>query len=133
MYHFQFPYREVTDKNKETAKLYLLRNYRASEYFNFLPYLHEVDKSNFETSISDVINNRHYLQNYLLATGDISKSIQENLKSVITYGKRNDTIIRPSLDRKNKHILANPNPLQVTFKDIQNPIICKVLSQIENN
>ena len=42
------------------------------------------------------------------------------------------------LDTKNKHILADPNSLQVTFKDIkkfdvQNPITGKVLTEIETS
>ena len=93
---------------------------------------------NFQTSISDVINIRHDLRNYLLTTGDIRKSIQKKLKSVVTDGKLNDAIIRPALDTKDKHILADPNPFQVTIKDIknfdaQNPIIGKVLTQIETS
>ena len=113
---------------KETEKLDLPRNYRVSEYFKFLPYLHDLEKPNFQTSISNVMNNRHDLRNYLLATGDVGKSIQESLNSVVTDGKLNDAIIRHALDTKDKHILADPNPLQVTFKDIkkfdaQSPII----------
>ena len=60
------------------------------------------------------------------------------MKSVVTDGKLNDAIIRHALNTKDKHILANPNPLQVTFKDIkkfnaQNPMIGKVLTQIETS
>ena len=80
--------------------------------------MHDVEKPSIETSISDVINNRHDVRNYLLATGDIGKSIQKNLKSVVTDDKLNDTIIRHAFDTKDKDILADPNPLQVTFKDI---------------
>ena len=83
---------------------------------------------NFQTSISDVINIRHDLRNYLLTTGNIRKSIQKKLKSVVTEDKLNDAII----------ILADSNPFQVTIKDIkkfdaQNPIIGKVLTQIETS
>ena len=95
----------------------------------------DAEKPNFQTSISNVINNRHDLRTYLLATGDIGKSIQENLNLVVTDGRINDAIIRHALDTKHKHILADPNPPQVTFKDIkkfdaQNPIIGKLLNQI---
>ena len=73
-----------------------------------------------------------------LFTWDICKSIQENLKSVVTDGKLNDVIILHALDIKDKHIWTDPNRLQVTFKDIkkfdaQNPIIGKVLTQIETS
>ena len=100
--------------------------------------MHDVEKPNFQSFISNVISNRHDLRNYLLVTGDIGKSIQENLKLVVTDGKRNDAIIVHALDPKDKHILVNPNPLQITFKDIkkfdaQNPIIGKVLTQRETS
>ena len=75
--------------------------------------MHDVEKPIFQTSISNIINNRHDLQNYLLATGDIGKGIQENLKWVITDGKLNYAIIGHALDTKDKLILADPNPLQV--------------------
>ena len=124
----QLLYGEVIDKNREIVKLELPKNYRGRVYFKVLPYLHDVEKPNFQTSVSNVINNRNQRRNYLLATGYIGKSIQENLKSVVTDGKLNDAIIRHALNTKDKHILANPNPLQVTFKDIkkfnaQNPMI----------
>ena len=56
---------------------------------------------------------------------------------MVTDGKLNDAIVLHALDTKDKHILADPNPLQVTFKDIkkfkaQNPIIGKLLTQIES-
>ena len=100
-----------------------------SKYFKFLPYLNDVEKPQFQISISNVINIKHDLRNYLVATGDIGKSIRENLKSVVTDGKHNDAITCHALDTKDKHkhILAYPIPLQVTFNDIkksdaQNPI-----------
>ena len=55
----------------------------------------------------------------LLSTGDIGKSIQENLKSVVTDAKLNNAIIHHALDTKDKDILPAPNPLQVTFKEIK--------------
>ena len=78
------------EKNKKIAKLRLPRNYRASGYFKFLPDLHNVEKPNFQTSITNVINNRHDLRNFLLASRDVSKSIQENLNAVVTDGRLND-------------------------------------------
>ena len=111
-----------------TSKLYPKKSHRASEYFKFLLYLHDAEKPNFQTSISNVINNTHYQQ---LATGGIGKNIHKNSELVVTDGKLNDAIIRHALDTKDKHILSDPNPLQVTFRDIKkidalNPIIGKV-------
>ena len=93
--------------------------------------MNNAENPNVQTSISDIINNRHDLRNYLLTTGDIGISIQENLNSVVTDGKRKDAVTCHALDTRDKHILTDPNPLQVTFKDTkkfdaQNPIIGKL-------
>ena len=45
MSRIQLLYGEVIDKNRETVKLDLQKNYSASEYFKLLLYLHEF--SNF--------------------------------------------------------------------------------------
>ena len=71
---------------------------------SFLPYFHDVENEHFQTSISNVINNRHDFRNYLLATGDIDKSIKGNLKLAVTDGKHNNAIIRHAVDTKDKHI-----------------------------
>ena len=52
MSRVQLPYGEVIGRNRETVKLDPPKNYRASEYFKFLPYLHDAEKPNFQTSIS---------------------------------------------------------------------------------
>ena len=44
----KLPYGEVTDKSRKSAKVDLPKNnYCTSEYFKFLPYLHDVEKPNF--------------------------------------------------------------------------------------
>ena len=120
MSRIQLPYGEVIDKNRETVILDLPKNYLESEYFRFLLYLNDVERPNFQTSISNFISNRYDLRNYLLATVDIGKSIQENLKLVFIDGKLNDVVIGHVLDTRDKHILADPKPLQVKFKGIKN-------------
>ena len=55
----QLLYGEVIDKNREIVKLELPKNYRGRVYFKVLPYLHDVEKPNFQTSVSNVINNRN--------------------------------------------------------------------------
>ena len=126
MSRIQLPYGEVIDKNRETVILDLPKNYLESEYFRFLSYFNDVERPNFQTSISNFISNRYDLRNYLLATVDIGKSIQENLKLVFADGKLNDVVIGRVLDTRDKHILADPKPLQVTFKGIKN-LMCKIL------
>ena len=57
---------------------------------------------------------------------------------MVTDNKLNNAVISYALDTEDKHILADPNLLQVTFKDIkkfdaQNPIVGKVLTQTETS
>ena len=103
-----------------------------------MPYLHDVEKQNFKTSVTNVINNSHGLRSFLLAIGDVGKSIQENLNAVVTDGRPNDAIIQYALDTADKNILVDSNSLQVTFKDVkksdaQNLIVCQLLTQIESS
>ena len=72
---------------------------------------------NFSNLYQQCHYNRHDLRNYLLATEYIGRSIKKNLNSVVTDSKLNDAIIRHALDTRNKYISADPNPLQVTFKE----------------
>ena len=72
---------------------------------------------NFSNLYQQCHYNRHDLRNYLLATEYIGRSIKKNLNSVVTGGKLNDAIVRHELDTRDKYISADPNPLQVTFKD----------------
>ena len=57
---------------------------------------------------------------------------------MVTDGRPNDAITQYALDTADKNILVDPNPLQVTFKDVkkfdaQNLIVCKLLTQIESS
>ena len=102
-----------------------------------LPYSEVIDKNqNYKGKHQNYIHKKAIAQ---VNENELEmKSIHESLKLVVTDGKLNDAIIRHVLDTKDKHILADPNPLQVTFRDIKifdalNPIIGKVLTQIETS
>ena len=52
--------------------------------------------------------------------------------------KFNNTIVRHALDLKNDGRFQNPNPLNLTFRDVkkfdlQNPIIGKLATQVKTN
>ena len=78
------------------------------------------------------------LQKYLLATGLLKDSIQNSLDMIVTNGKFNNARIRRALDTKYPTIMRKPNPIDVVFKDkakfdTQNPVIGKLLSQIQTD
>ena len=71
----------------------------------------------------------------MLVTSDHGKNIQENINAAVADGKFNQAVVRTALNQKNKWVFEWPIPLSVTFKDakkivIQNPIIAKLLSQV---
>ena len=62
----------------------------------------------------------------------------ENINGVVSDEKFNQVVVSTALDQKNKGVFESRTPLSVTFKDakkfdIQNPIIGKLLSQVNVN
>ena len=109
----------VVEDNKSKIKLNLPRNYNTREYFKKLPYLNDVNDPAFQNSVVDVVNNRDDICKFLLATRNKGRNIHANLNAIITDGRLNDAIVRHVLDAAGKNVLANPNPLQVAFKDLK--------------
>ena len=85
----------------------------------------------------DVFNNRDDLNIWLLATSDYGDEIQEDLNAIVGYDEKfNKAIVRHALDLKNEAIFRNPNPLNVTFRDVNkfdlvNPVIGKLATQVK--
>ena len=85
----------------------------------------------------DVFNNRDDLKIWLLATSDYGEEIQEDLNAIVGYDEKfNNVIVRHALDLKNEAIFRNPNPLNVTFRDVNkfdlvNPVIGKLATQVK--
>ena len=73
---------------------------------------------------------------YLLASGEIGKHMQEEIDLLVTDGKLNIASVRQKLDSLYKSILLRQNPFELVFKDVstfdgQNPLIENLLSEIE--
>ena len=124
-------------RKEEEIKLDLPKNYGASQYIKRLPYISREDPI-FQNSTIDIINNRHDIRKFLLATSDYGRNIQENINSVVAGGKFNQAVVRRVLHQKNIAVFESPTPLSVTFKDakkfdIQNPILRNVLTQVNAN
>ena len=102
MSFIQLPF-GVVNKEKQ-IKLDLPRNYGAAQYFKQLPYLSDTNNPTFQNLVINTLYNGVDLQKYALATGPYGKNIQENINTVITDGKFNDTIVRYLLDYKNKGV-----------------------------
>ena len=72
-----------------------------------------------------------------MATTDYGNEIQEDLNAKLSYNqKRNNAIVRHSLDLKDQDIFCNPNPINVTFHDMKkfdviNPVNGKLATQVK--
>ena len=134
MSYIQLPYGFY--KNSEQIQFNLPKNYEASQYIKKLPYITNKDPD-FDNEVIDLINNREYFKKWLLATGYYGDEIQEDLKEIVGYDEKfNIVILRHALDLKNTAIFQNPNPLNVTFRDVKNfdmanPILCKLATQVK--
>ena len=70
-------------------------------------------------------------------TSDYGNEIQEDLNVIVGYDEKfNNAIVRHSLDLKNEAVFHNPNPLNVTFRDVKkfdvlNPVIGKLATQLK--
>ena len=70
-------------------------------------------------------------------TSDYGNEIQEDLNVIVGYDEKfNNAIVRHALDLKNEAVFRNPNPLNVTFRDVKkfdvlNPVIGKLATQLK--
>ena len=76
------------------------------------------------------------VKNYLLATSDFGKGMQDDINMYITRDRLNNASFRQKLDPIPKNILRRQNLLELAFKDIstfdaQNPIIRNLLRAID--
>ena len=106
-------------KNSKQIQFNLPKNYEASLYIKRLPYITNKDPD-FDNEVIDLINNREYFKKWLLVRSDYSDEIQEDINAIVGYDKKFDNaILRHALDLKNTAIFQNPNPLNVTFRDVK--------------
>ena len=125
-------------KNSKQIQFNLPKNYETSQYVKRLPYITNKGPD-FDNKVIDLINNREDLKKWLLATSEYGNEIQEDLNAIVGYDEKfNNAIVRHALDLKDSAIFRNPNPLNVTFRDVKkfdmtNPIIEKLAAQIKAN
>ena len=109
--------------------------------FSKLPCLANLEDPVFQSEVQDIINNREDLQKYLLATGDLSDSIQESLDLVVSNSRLNDgTAVSHEFDLNpaTKFFKQNNDPFDVVYRkqakfDVQNRIIGTLLEQIDTS
>ena len=76
------------------------------------------------------------VRNYLLATSDFGKGMQDDIIMYVIRDRLNNASFRQKLDPIAKNIFRRQNPLELVFKDnstfdAQNPIIGSLLTELE--
>ena len=123
-------------KNNEEIQFNLPKNYEESEYMKRLPYITSKGSA-VENNVLNVLKNGEDFKKWLLATSDNGNEIQEDLNAIVGYDEKfNNAIVRHALDLKNEAVFRNPNPLNVTFRDVKkfdvlNPVIGKLAAQLK--
>ena len=93
--------------------------------------------SDSNNKVLDLLRSREDFKKWFLATGDYGHELHEDLNATVGYNENfNNVIVRHALDLKNTGIFQNPNPLNLTYRnvkkfDFQNPIIGKLATQVK--
>ena len=134
MSYIQLPYAYV--ENNKQVQFNLLSNFEESFYLSKVPHLMRRDLM-VENDLINLIKNRDDLKKWLLATSNFGDKIQDDLNAVVGHDENfTNAIVRYSLGLKDKAIIHNPNPINVTFHnmkkfDLVNPVIGKLASQVK--
>lgn len=118
MSYIQLPYGKVEKDNKTIKLTNFPRNTNVSVLFPKFCYLNVINDTEFQRSIIRTNKNRQHLKPYLLASGELGKSIQDYIYMVVTEVRLNDAQVRQMLDPVCKNVLRKQNLLEIVFKDI---------------
>ena len=123
----QLPFGFVSDKDSGgEIQFNLPLNYKKDLLFRELPFITNLN----DAAIDDIIKNGNVdklaLQKYLLATGLLEDSIQENLEMIVTDGEFNNASVRRALDLKYPSVMKKPTHSNIFLK-IELNLMCKIL------
>ena len=137
MSYIQLPDKIV--KEVDQVQLNLPKDQKTRDLFADLPYVANLKDPILQNKVEDLLKNRSDLQDYLLATEDLGRTLDESLKLAVSHGKLNEGTKARCLselnDPKYKYFRESNNPLDVVYRekakfDVQNPIIGDLLKQI---
>ena len=133
--YIQLPYGYVENENDEKINLNLLKNFKKELLFDDLPFVAQLNNPTIENVIKGKENDDISIQKFLLATGLLEDTIQNNLDMIVTDSDFNNAGIRRVLDQKYLTIMGKPTSTNFIFKDkakfdIQNPVIGMIYDEI---
>ena len=106
--------------------------------FDDLPFVAQLDNPAIENVIKGKTNDDIDIQKFLLATGLLEDTIQNNLDMIVTDSDFNNAAVRHALDQKYPTIMGKPTATSFMFRDkakfdIQNPVIGGIYNEILTN
>ena len=131
----QLPYGFLEEENDENFNLDLPKNFKKELLFENLPFVAQLKNPAIENVVKGKTADDLSIQKYLLATGLLEDTIQNNLDMIITDNEFNNGGIRRVLDQKYPTIMGKPTATSFMFKekakfDIQNPIIGSLYNEV---
>ena len=133
--YIQLPYGYLENNDNEKINLNLPKNFKKELLFGQLPFVAQLNNPAIENVISGKENDDISIQKFLLATGLLEDTIQNNIDMIVTDNEFNNAGVRRVLDQKYPTIMGKPTATSFIFKDrakfdIQNPIIGTIYNEI---
>ena len=130
----QLPY-GFLEKEKNEIKFNLPKSFKKELLFENLPFVTQLNNPAIDNVVEGKNTDDLSIQKYLLATGLLEDTIQNNLDMIVTDGEFNNAGVRRVLDQKYPTIMNKPTATNFMFKDkakfdIQNPIIGSLYNEV---
>ena len=119
MSYIQLP-DKIVDK-VDQVQLILPKDQKVKDLFAHLPYIAILKDPILQNRVEDLLKNRKDLQNYLLATEFLGRTLEDSLELAVSHGKLNEgTKVRHLSelnDPKYKYFRQNNNPLDLVYRE----------------
>ena len=130
------PTGKLHKKEKPKKLEYFHAGYVGNLYRNFADNVNKFLGAEFYGRIANDANLlSEDVQNYILATSDFAKGIQNDINHYVTRDRINDASYRQKLDPISKNILRRQNPLELVFEDVstfdaENPFVGSLITEL---
>ena len=111
----QLLYGFLENEDEKKINLNLPRNFKKELLFENLPFVAQLNNPAIENVVSGKDSDDLSIQKFLLATGLLEDSIQNNLDTIVTDGEFNNAGVRRALDLQ---VLCLKKKQNLTFKTL---------------
>ena len=113
----QLPY-GFLEKEKDEISFNLPKNFKKELLFENLPFVAQLKNPAIENVVKGRTTDDLDIQKYLLATGLLEDTIQNNLDMIVTDGEFNNAGVRRVLDQKYPNLMNKPTATNFIFKTL---------------